>query len=37
MKLPNYEKALVAEAKITQYLLNDAHPKPVVEENPRMS
>jgi hypothetical protein len=26
MKLPNYENAVVAEAKLTNYLLNEAHP-----------
>jgi hypothetical protein len=26
MKLPNCEKAVVAEAKLTNYLLNEAHP-----------
>jgi hypothetical protein len=27
MKLPHYEEAVVAEAKIVQYLLNEYHPK----------
>jgi hypothetical protein len=26
MKLPNYENAIIAEAKIVQYLLNKTHP-----------
>ena len=26
MRLPNYEKAVVAEAKIVKYLLNESHP-----------
>jgi hypothetical protein len=27
LKLPNYEQAVVAEAKIVRYLLNESHPR----------